>query len=147
MSPNPTNFVGYRTGGQTALHQRNLTWSPPAQTFSEEVRPDRTFRIPQSLWNLDASIYFLVSWGAQSSKITGLRCMPTVMGRQITSMLWTKKNLMRARLQKCVRTQFEKKPSPLVHFSYTFGKPPACVRLLWMPPYQRSTDLYLPVCT
>ena len=47
---------------------------------------------------------------------------------------------MRARLQICVRTQFENTPSPLVHFSYTFGKPPlplACVRLLWMPPMKK----------
>ena len=38
--------------------------------------------------------------------------------------------LMRARLQKCLRTPFEKNPSPL-----------ACVRLLWMPPNILSIDL------
>ena len=47
------------------------------------------------------------------------------------------KNLMCARLQKCVRTQFEKNPSPLYTFRTLLANSPsplACVRLLWMPP-------------
>ena len=59
MRPNPTNFVGYGTCSQTALLQRNFNISPSDHTFTEEVRPDRTFHIPQSLWDLDASIYLL----------------------------------------------------------------------------------------
>ena len=58
MRPNPTNFVEYGTCGQTALLQRNFNMIPPPHhNFSEEVWPDRTFHIPQSLWDLDASIF------------------------------------------------------------------------------------------
>ena len=54
-----------------------------------------------------------------------------------TLFLRTKKIYAHASSKMCTYT-IRKKPLPLVHFSYTFGKPPpsplACVRLLWMPP-------------
>ena len=39
------------------------------------------------------------------------------------------KKIWSAHLRKCVRTQFENPPSPLVHFLYTFGNPPPPCRV------------------
>ena len=54
MRPIPKKFVGYGTCGQAALLQRKCGRGDS----SEEVRSGCTFHIPQSLWDLDTSIYF-----------------------------------------------------------------------------------------